>query len=300
MSQFPCIYCDAPIPTSEAARTSLCPVCSRPLVGVRAISAPIALVEERARPRVRGDARARRASGLGQDRARAERRRLVGAERVRARGARAAGHQEPGAAADSRLGARRAGAADPGARALRGRHAGGAARAGAGQGAFEELLSLLSMLHTQSPPILHRDIRPENILFRSAKDWSPVLVDFVPAGQATMDGPICARSAPRCRAAARWRRSWRRAALPARTKRCARCTTRCAAGSRCAAGPRRRTQPAKSRRRSWLLAWVMFAAVPRRRMISAQLTRSSKHGARGRRKQRRLDGGRLPPAVRPR
>src|SRR5207237_330285 len=31
MSTLPCLYCDGPIPTSEAERASLCPLCSRPL-----------------------------------------------------------------------------------------------------------------------------------------------------------------------------------------------------------------------------------------------------------------------------
>src|SRR5436305_1635023 len=31
MSTLPCLYCDGPIPMSEAERASLCPLCSRPL-----------------------------------------------------------------------------------------------------------------------------------------------------------------------------------------------------------------------------------------------------------------------------
>ena len=31
MSTLPCLYCDGPIPASEAERASLCPLCSRPL-----------------------------------------------------------------------------------------------------------------------------------------------------------------------------------------------------------------------------------------------------------------------------
>src|SRR3954447_3876032 len=31
MSTLPCLFCDGPIPVSEVERTTLCPLCSRPL-----------------------------------------------------------------------------------------------------------------------------------------------------------------------------------------------------------------------------------------------------------------------------
>jgi hypothetical protein len=42
----------------------------------------------------------------------------------------------------------------------------------------ESLLRLLEYLHGRVPPVLHRDIKPSNIMFRTAADWDPVLVDF--------------------------------------------------------------------------------------------------------------------------
>jgi serine/threonine protein kinase len=41
-----------------------------------------------------------------------------------------------------------------------------------------DLLTLLGELHGRVPPIVHRDIKPQNIMFRSADDWDPVLADF--------------------------------------------------------------------------------------------------------------------------
>lgn len=41
-----------------------------------------------------------------------------------------------------------------------------------------KLLELLVFLHGRVPPVLHRDIKPTNIMFRSAEDWEPVLLDF--------------------------------------------------------------------------------------------------------------------------
>ena len=43
---------------------------------------------------------------------------------------------------------------------------------------LRSLLELLVYLHGRSPPVLHRDIKASNIMFRSARDWDPVLVDF--------------------------------------------------------------------------------------------------------------------------
>jgi hypothetical protein len=43
---------------------------------------------------------------------------------------------------------------------------------------LEALLELLEYLHGRNPPVLHRDVKAPNIMFRSADDWNPVLVDF--------------------------------------------------------------------------------------------------------------------------
>ena len=43
---------------------------------------------------------------------------------------------------------------------------------------LEELLELLAYLQALVPPVVHRDIKPSNIMFRTAGDWDPVLVDF--------------------------------------------------------------------------------------------------------------------------
>jgi hypothetical protein len=43
---------------------------------------------------------------------------------------------------------------------------------------LETLLELLEYLHGRSPPVLHRDIKASNIMFRSEADEAPVLVDF--------------------------------------------------------------------------------------------------------------------------
>ena len=40
------------------------------------------------------------------------------------------------------------------------------------------LLELLAYLQTRSPPIIHRNIQPANLMFRTADDWIPILVDF--------------------------------------------------------------------------------------------------------------------------
>jgi len=42
----------------------------------------------------------------------------------------------------------------------------------------ESLLGLLEYLHGRVPPVLHRDIKPRNLMFRTDDDWDPVLVDF--------------------------------------------------------------------------------------------------------------------------
>src|SRR5262249_23058577 len=43
---------------------------------------------------------------------------------------------------------------------------------------LERLLGLFSYLQELVPPVLHRDVKPPNIMFRAATDWEPVLVDF--------------------------------------------------------------------------------------------------------------------------
>jgi hypothetical protein len=40
------------------------------------------------------------------------------------------------------------------------------------------MLELLAYLHGRVPPVLHRDIKASNIMFRTRADWDPVLVDF--------------------------------------------------------------------------------------------------------------------------
>ena len=51
---------------------------------------------------------------------------------------------------------------------------------------LSRLLEILAFLHSRQPVIVHRDIKPHNIMFRTARDWQPVLVDFdtlaVPTG----------------------------------------------------------------------------------------------------------------------
>jgi serine/threonine protein kinase len=49
---------------------------------------------------------------------------------------------------------------------------------------LESLLPILDFLYHQSPPAIHRDIKPVNIIWRSS-DSSLVLVDFGAAKQAT-------------------------------------------------------------------------------------------------------------------
>ncbi|MEW5847694.1 MAG: serine/threonine-protein kinase [Myxococcota bacterium] len=46
------------------------------------------------------------------------------------------------------------------------------------QALLESLLGILVYLHGRVPPVVHRDIKPQNIMFRSVDDWEPVLVDF--------------------------------------------------------------------------------------------------------------------------
>jgi serine/threonine protein kinase len=41
-----------------------------------------------------------------------------------------------------------------------------------------ELLTLLDYLHGLVPPVFHRDIKPQNLMFRARDSWAPVLVDF--------------------------------------------------------------------------------------------------------------------------
>jgi len=43
---------------------------------------------------------------------------------------------------------------------------------------LEALLDLLVYLQARVPPVIHRDIKPSNVMFRSADDDAPVLVDF--------------------------------------------------------------------------------------------------------------------------
>jgi serine/threonine protein kinase len=43
---------------------------------------------------------------------------------------------------------------------------------------LERLLELLAYLQALVPPVVHRDVKPSNIMFRTAADWDAVLVDF--------------------------------------------------------------------------------------------------------------------------
>jgi serine/threonine protein kinase len=43
---------------------------------------------------------------------------------------------------------------------------------------LERLLELLVYLQALVPPVVHRDVKPSNIMFRTPGDWEPVLVDF--------------------------------------------------------------------------------------------------------------------------
>lgn len=43
---------------------------------------------------------------------------------------------------------------------------------------FISLLELLAYLQTRPTPLLHRNIQPANIMFRTPDDWIPILVDF--------------------------------------------------------------------------------------------------------------------------
>lgn len=43
---------------------------------------------------------------------------------------------------------------------------------------FISLLELLAYLQTRTPAILHRNIQPANLMFRTSDDWIPILVDF--------------------------------------------------------------------------------------------------------------------------
>ena len=43
---------------------------------------------------------------------------------------------------------------------------------------LRSLLGTLGYLHSRLPPVLHRDVKPSNVLFRSQQSWAPVLVDF--------------------------------------------------------------------------------------------------------------------------
>jgi TPR repeat protein len=190
MSTLPCLYCDGPIPATEAERASLCPLCSRPLtvcgryrlkellsksehdrvysavgdrgeVAVKVVLArdddwaTISEFERMARTLQSSKSKVApqifgwEKGGLG--------RLIIAREKLQGHTLedRVRGGQRPNAAQWRKL--------------------------------LEDLLSLLSDLHRLTPPLLHRDIRPANILFREAGNWWPVLVDFDPrAGSATV------------------------------------------------------------------------------------------------------------------
>jgi uncharacterized protein len=190
MSQLPCAYCDAPIPLSEAERTSLCPVCSRPLtvcgryrlkellsqsdadrvytaisdadkkeVAVKVVLAReddwAAISEFERIARTLQSLKSKTVPQILAWEKGGQGRLILVREKCQ-------GHS---------LEARLSSGQRPPATALR--------------MMLDDLLSLLVDLHGKSPPLLHRDIRAGNILFRDPS-WNPVLADFKPNGDGSM------------------------------------------------------------------------------------------------------------------
>ncbi len=190
MSQLPCAYCDVPISSAEAERSSLCPVCSRPLTvcgnyrlkellstsdsdrvysAVREadgqeVAVKVLLARDDDWSAISEFERVGRTLQASKNRAVPQ---IFGWERgghgrlilVREK---CAGHT---------LEARVRAGQRPNSPSL--------------QKMLDDLLSLLVQLHGMSPPLLHRDIRAENILFRDS-GWAPVLADFNPSGPGTI------------------------------------------------------------------------------------------------------------------
>jgi TPR repeat protein len=185
MSQLPCAYCDAPIPLSEAEKTSLCPVCSRPLTvcgryrlkellstsdadrvytavadDKKEVAVKVLLAREDDWAAISEFERIARTIQQLKDKALpqilawekgAQGRLILVREKCQ-------GHS---------LETRLASGQRPPATAIR--------------MMLDDLLSVLVDLHGQSPPMLHRDIRAGNILFRD-QSWNPVLADLKPTG----------------------------------------------------------------------------------------------------------------------
>jgi uncharacterized protein len=183
MSQLPCLYCDGPIPISEAERASLCPLCSRPLT-VCGRYRLRQLLSKSETDRVYA------AEGDGKS---------VAVKVFLARDDDWATISE-----FERMGRTLQASKNTSAPQIFGWEKGGQGRLiivrercdggtledrlrsgkrpddAVLRGMLEGLLSVLAETHRLTPPLLHRDIRPSNILFRETNSWLPVLVDFDP------------------------------------------------------------------------------------------------------------------------
>jgi TPR repeat protein len=188
MSTLPCLFCDGPIPESEAERASLCPLCSRPLTvcgryrlksllsksesdrvyaatdGDKDVAVKVWLARDDDWSTISEFERIARTLQASKNRNHPQ---IFGWEKGGQGRLILVREQLHGSTLEERL---RIGQRPPAPRKV-----------------LEDLLGALADLHRLSPPLLHRDIRAAHVLFRSKDDWSPVLVDFDPrsAGNAT-------------------------------------------------------------------------------------------------------------------